>query len=248
MKTLMLIVAFCMPVFLAACCDRENGRTALQRDPDYEKRYDQLVEISAGVRSSLSVGGASGEKNEVVFLGDSMTAGYGIDREKAFPALIGRFWSRNGINLKAYNAGVSGNTVADVSFRLDKVIQRKPLAVFISIGANDYFMRTPVSYTCSFYEEVIRRLQREGIEVLIGDVSFPKFFPGYEEGYTAEFNAMTPYLAKKYGCRALPSIYSPVFVNRTLLSDGRHPNHHGHELLAQYILQFMNKEWKYDAR
>ena len=248
MKKLIMIAACCMSAFFAACGDRENGGASSSCDPDFEKRYDQLLEISKNIRSEFPAKAVSGERNEVVFLGDSTTEGYGIDREKAFPALIGGFWRRNGISLKAFNAGVSGNTVADVSSRLDDVIRRRPLAVFVVIGANDYFLRTPVRYVRSCYGNVISRLQSEGIEVMIGDVAFPKFFPGYEEGYTSEFNAMTPYLAKKYGCRVLPSIYSAVFVNGAFLPDGRHPDLRGHELLAQCILRFMNGEWKYDVR
>jgi acyl-CoA thioesterase-1 len=251
MKRHFVGLVFCAAVLCTGSCAQQNpaagGAVKEMRDPAFETRMAQLLDHNSRIPSLLGVKGSAGVKNEVVFFGDSMTAGYGLSPEKAFPKLVDEYWKKNGINLNAVNAGVSGNTTADLSFRMEKSLNKKTLAAFVSIGANDYFQRTPVLYVRGYYEKLISGLQRAGIEVLIGDVSFPKFFPGYEEVYTSEFNAMTPYLAKKFNCRVLPSIHAPVFIHGALLADRRHPDQRGHKLLAAYVLQFLHREWIYPA-
>lgn len=248
-------IAGCLILMIgaSACSDNAESRKSdalqqEQRDAAYEKRYDSLLHHNASVPSSITAKGAAGARNEVVFFGDSMTAGYGVRSNQAFPHLIDEFWKKNGINLKAVNAGVSGDTTADLSFRLDKALNGKTIAAFVSIGSNDYFRRTPVPYVRHYYEEILTKLQAAGIEVILGDASFPRFFPGYEEKYTAEYNAMLPSLAEKFKCRVLPSIHAPVFMAGAFLPDKMHPNSHGHELLASSVLKFMNSEWKYNIR
>ncbi len=91
----------------------------------------------------LPAEGPQNSKNAVVFLGDSITEGYGLSAGQDYPSLIQKYWDKNNIAFRSINAGISGDTTNDIINRLDDVLTDDTCFVLLEIGANDAFKRCP---------------------------------------------------------------------------------------------------------
>lgn len=182
-----------------------------------------------------------GRRNVVLFIGDSLTAGYRLMRSEAFPALIGKHWKENNQLWRARGAGVSGETSAGTLRRLNWVLSDKDIhTVFLCIGANDGLRGQPVANMKKNMEALIRRIRKRGIRVILGGMQMP---PNLGPKYTREFAAVYVDLAKKYSLKRMPFLLKDVAGKRPLnLSDGIHPNPKGHKIIAQNILAFFKQE------
>ena len=184
-------------------------------------------------------------RNEVVFLGDSLTYGAELRRNEAFPQLIDAFWKTKGIPLTAVNAGINGYTTERTVWRLDDVVQEKTIAVFLEIGANDWKDKRPMSEIKKDYEELITRIKGKGIKLFLAEIHVPNGRPG-DPKYTDEFNAMYKDMAKKYKVPLMESFLASPVAENQLLPDNTHPNRCGHRLLARDVLAFLNSDWEFN--
>ena len=96
-----------------------------------------FIKSKGKVEQKLPTNGISNTKNTIVFLGDSITAGYGVESNQAFPYLINEYWKENNISFVAKNEGISGDTTTGVLSRLDNILTDDVYMVFLEIGAND---------------------------------------------------------------------------------------------------------------
>ena len=103
----------------------------------------------------------------VVFLGDSLTAGYGLGGEQAYPALVEKMLEEEGIPIKVLNAGVSGDTTAGGLSRLDWLLSQKPDVVVVGLGGNDGLRGLPLEQTEKNLRAILRRGQEAGARVLL---------------------------------------------------------------------------------
>lgn len=169
----------------------------------------------------------------LVFLGDSLTEGYGVAREKAFPALVEAKIREAGLPWKVVNSGVSGSTSASANSRLDWVLKSKPDVIFLALGANDGLRGFKPVDTRKNLQTAIQKIQGAGVKVILAGMMMP---PNYGEQYRGDFQKIFPDLAKQYKLDFVPFILEGVGGDKSLnLADGIHPNEKGHALVAATI-------------
>jgi acyl-CoA thioesterase I len=171
----------------------------------------------------------------IVFLGDSLTAGYGLDPDEAFPALIQTRLDEAGLAYRVVNAGVSGETSAGALRRLDWLL-RQPVAVLIvETGGNDGLRGQDPATTRQNLQAILdraRALAPPPKLVLVG----MEALPNYGESYRRQFRALYPELARKNQVALVPFLLQGVAgVPDLNLADGIHPNAAGHERVAETV-------------
>ncbi len=124
------------------------------------------------------------DKPKIVILGDSLTAGLGLDRQQSFPSLLQERLDREGHVYEVVNAGVSGDTSAGGLRRLDWALEGNVRVLIVELGANDGLRGLPVREMKKNLGAIIARAQERGIEVILAGMEAP---PNYGQTYTDEF-------------------------------------------------------------
>lgn len=171
----------------------------------------------------------------IVFLGTSLTAGYGLPESQAFPALIGERVAAAGLDYRVINAGVSGDTSAGGLRRLDWLL-RLPIAVLVlELGANDMLRGQSVDQLRSNLERILERTRaaHPQVKFLIAGM---RAAPNLGREYGREFDAVYPSLAESFGAGLVPFLLEDVAADRQLnQADGIHPTAEGHALIADRL-------------
>lgn len=174
----------------------------------------------------------------VVFLGDSLTAGLGLDESQAYPAVIERQLDQQGADVRVLNAGVSGDTTAGGVSRLGWILGQKPDVVVVALGANDGLRALPLEQTEKNLRDIIRRSQEAGAQVLLLGMRIP---PNYGP-YADEFAAMYPRIAEEMGVPLVPFLLDGVGGDRALnQADGIHPTAEGQEIMAKTVRPYLEE-------
>lgn len=173
----------------------------------------------------------------ILFYGDSLTAGYGLSTEEAFPAVIEKKLKQQGKPTKVVNAGLSGETSAGGLNRLDWVL-KQPVDVFVlELGANDGFRGLPLDQTRKNLQSIIDKViaKYPKAKIVIAGMLVP---PNMGPDYTASFRKIFPELAKKNKATLIPFLLQDVAGNEKLnIADGIHPNVEGHKIVADNVLK-----------
>lgn len=175
---------------------------------------------------------ASEEPPLVLFLGDSLSAGYGLGEELAFPRRVEETLDEMGIPVRVVNAGVSGDTTAGGLARLDWLLRLEPAIVVVELGGNDGLRGLEVGVTEANLREIVAQCRASGAEVLLLGMRMPPNFGDYAVAFENVFRtvaeetdiAWVPFLLEGVGGR--------VELN---LPDGIHPNEEGHRILARTV-------------
>jgi acyl-CoA thioesterase-1 len=170
----------------------------------------------------------------VVALGDSLTAGYSLPADAAFPAQLQRALRSKGFDVEIANAGVSGDTSSGALERLDWALGEGADGVLVEIGANDMLRGTDPALTRKNIEAILARLQQRKIPALLtGMRAAPNLGPEYAQ----EFDRIYPDLAKKYDTAFYPFFLDGVAGHpERQLPDGMHPNREGVAIVVAGIL------------
>ncbi|MCM2349149.1 MAG: arylesterase [Bacteriovoracaceae bacterium] len=176
----------------------------------------------------------------ILFLGDSLTEGYQLSKEEAYPALIEKELKKNNKDIKVINGGVSGATSASGMKRMDWYLKAKPDILVLALGANDGLRGLKVTETEKNLSQVIEKAQGRGISVILAGMKMPT---NMGEAYRNQFENIFPKIAKKYSIKLIPFILEGVGgVPKYNLPDGIHPNAKGHEIMAKTILKVLETE------
>jgi len=175
----------------------------------------------------------------VVFLGDSLSAGQGLEAEDAFPAVLGRQLAAEGRPVRIVNAGVSGDTTAGGLARLPWVLRQKPDVVVVELGANDGMRALSLSEMEKNLRQIVEKSSAAGAEVLLVGMKIPpNYGPAYSEGFAATY----PRLARELGVPLVPFLLAGVGGDEELnQSDGIHPTAEGHRKLAETVRPYLEK-------
>lgn len=183
---------------------------------------------------------ASTNPKVILFFGDSLTAGYGLSPEQAFPALVEKNCVRNGTPCKAINAGLSGETSAGGLSRIDWVL-RQPVDVFVlELGANDGLRGLPLDQTRKNLQAIIDKVKTKypDVKIVIAGMMVP---PNLGPEYTGNFQKIFPELAKKNNAILIPFLLQDVAgYERLNLDDGIHPNPEGHRIVANTVYEVLS--------
>ncbi len=176
----------------------------------------------------------------VVFLGDSLTEGYQLNKEEAYPALIEKKLKVKFPDLKVINAGVSGATSASGPKRLDWYLKVKPDILVLALGANDGLRGLKAKDTEKNLSVVIETANSRGIKVILVGMKMPT---NYGESYRKDFEGVFTHLSKKYQLKLIPFLLEGVGGKPSLnLPDGIHPNPEGHKIMAGTVLKALESE------
>jgi acyl-CoA thioesterase-1 len=171
----------------------------------------------------------------VVFLGTSLTAGYGLPEDQAFPALIQAQIDSSGLDYRVINAGVSGDTSAGGLRRLDWLLRLPIAALVLELGANDMLRGQSVALLRSNLAMILDRTSNAHPDVrfLIAGM---RAAPNLGRDYVGEFDAIYPALASEYDTAFVPFLLQDVAAKRSLnQADGIHPTAAGHALIAERL-------------
>jgi acyl-CoA thioesterase I len=177
---------------------------------------------------------AAQEPPKLVVLGDSLTAGYGLPQEQAFPVRLEAWLKQNGVNVKVINAGVSGDTSAGGLSRLDWAIGVPPAPyAIVALGANDGLRGLSPAALEQNIDRIVERLKARNVKVLLAGMYAPR---NYGRDYASEFDGAFERVARRHGVPLYPFFLDGVAAEPGLnQGDGIHPNARGVEVMVERI-------------
>ena len=209
-------------MFIAACVDNSkvNDKSTLPEGKTNTADTGKAVKI-------------------ILFFGNSLTAGYGLDPAEAFPALIQEKIDSAGLQYKTVNAGVSGETSAGGNSRIDWIL-KQPVDVFVlELGANDGLRGIPVDETRKNLQSIIDKVKKKypQAKLVLAGMQIP---PNMGQEYSVKFRNIFPELAKKNNMALVPFLLQNVGGIRELnQQDGIHPTAAGAKIVAQNVWQVL---------
>lgn len=208
------------------------GPSAAPRDGFHE----QMV-AGIGGQPEGGVAAVREDRPRIVAFGDSLTAGFGVAQEEAYPAQLQRRLDAAGYRYLVINAGVSGETTAGGLRRVEWVLNSKPAIVILELGANDGLRGIDPDQTRANLEAIIQRLQAAGVTVILAGMKLP---PNYGKEYTTRFEAIYPQLARRYRLPLIPFFLEGVAAKETLnQADGIHPTAAGYRVIVENLLPIL---------
>jgi acyl-CoA thioesterase-1 len=170
----------------------------------------------------------------LVVLGDSLTAGYGLEPAQAFPARLEAALRERGHDVIVENAGVSGDTAKQGLERLEWSIDQNADAVIVELGANDALRGIDPNETRKSLDDIIAKLKARNLPVMIAGMQAP---PNLGASYKELFDAIYPALARKHDVPLYPFFLDGVATEQDFnLEDGIHPNAQGVEEMVKRML------------
>jgi acyl-CoA thioesterase I len=170
----------------------------------------------------------------IIFLGDSLTAGLGVDIDQSFPSLIQARLTREHYRYKVVNAGVSGDTSAGALRRLEWALSDgEPQVLVVALGGNDGLRGLTPEQLEQNLAQIIELAQARKMRVILAGMEAP---PNFGDDYTKRFRAVYPALAAKYRIPLIPFLLDGVAGDPSLnQSDGIHPNPRGAQIVADLV-------------
>lgn len=217
-KGIYLIALF----FLAISCKNTPNEAATTND--------ESNKVAESVNSSKE------EAKTILCFGNSLTAGYGLEAEEAYPQVLQNVLDSLGYNYDVVNAGVSGETTSGGLNRIDWVL-KQPVDVFIlELGANDGLRGIPTTETQKNLEAIIAKVKAKspGVKILLAGMQVP---PSMGGDYASEYQAIFPAVAEKTDVILIPFFLENVAGIPDLnLEDGIHPNKTGAKIVVQNVM------------
>jgi acyl-CoA thioesterase I len=175
----------------------------------------------------------------ILAFGDSLTAGFGLPPEEAFPVVLQAKLAADGIPTTIANGGVSGDTTAGGLARLDWALADKPDYVLLELGANDALRGIDPKVTRDNLDQMLARLTARGVHVLLLGMAAPT---NWGPEYQKDFDAIYPALAAKYHVPLYPFFLDGVALDASLNQpDGMHPNFRGVRIVVDRIAPYVER-------
>lgn len=174
---------------------------------------------------------------KILILGDSLTEGYGVDRQFSYPTVLQSILEKEKKDYKVINGGVSGSTTASGMSKLRWFLKAKPTILVIALGANDGLRGIDVSESKKNLKALIVAAQSKGMKVILAGMQMP---PNYGPKYISDYKSMFSSLAKDLKLIFIPLLIDGVAgVNELNIEDGIHPNRKGHILIANTVYKHL---------
>ena len=181
---------------------------------------------------------ASDGSVRILFIGDSLSAGLGVEPEQAYPALIHDMLKAKGIQgVAVTNGSISGSTTASALSRLKWFLKLKPDILVLALGANDGLRGLSTSEMARNLDNTIALAKEENIRVILTGMKLP---PNYGPEYDRAFQAVFARLADQHHLPFIPFLLKDVAGQASLnQADGIHPNQEGHRIIAATVLPYI---------
>ncbi len=176
----------------------------------------------------------------ILFFGNSITAGYQLAIEQAFPAVIQKRLDSLDYNYRVVNAGLSGETTAGGKSRIDWVLRTVPDIFVLELGANDGLRGLPIAETPKNLQSIIDSVKKVNpdVHVIIAGMQVP---PNLGQTYTTGFAEIFPTIAEVNGATLIPFILDGVAgIPELNLEDGIHPTPQGHQIVAETVWRYLS--------
>jgi acyl-CoA thioesterase-1 len=217
-------ISLVLALVLAACGGEAAERSAVAR-----------AEPGAAAAASAPAAEPNEAPHTVLFLGTSLTAGYGVAPEQAYPALIQAKIDSAGLPYRVVNAGVSGETSAGALRRTDWLLRQPFDVLVLETGANDMLRGMDLDSTRANLQRILDRVraERPDATIVLEGMMAP---PNLGGAYTRAFQQIYPELAKENGVPLVPFLLEGVAGERDFnLADGIHPNAAGQRRVAETV-------------
>jgi acyl-CoA thioesterase I len=202
------------------CRSREDGRVDESRS-------------RAGATSTRTVTAGTATRPRIVALGDSLTAGLGLDAASAYPSILQARLMAEGFNYEMVNAGVSGDTSAGGLSRLDWALDGDVRVLIVALGGNDGLRALPPDELKQNLTAIIEKAQARHVAVVLAGMEAP---PNFGRDYVVKFHRVYPELASRYHLAFVPFLLEGVAGSETLNQrDGIHPTEEGAKIVADNI-------------
>jgi len=174
---------------------------------------------------------------KVLFLGDSLTAGWGVRKEDAHPTVVEKLFRESQLSVEVINGGVDGDTTLGGLRRLEWMFRTEPNLVVVALGGNDMLRALPPEQTKKNLHAILTRLKEKSIPaVLLGMRAAGTMGATYEQ----QFNAIYPELASEFKVPLMPFYIEKVAGKKELnLPDGIHPTSEGQRIIATEVFKFL---------
>ncbi|WMN12357.1 arylesterase [Marivirga salinae] len=207
-------------VFITACNSNPKQEEEKTTDKEVEEKVTEKEE----------------QQNNIIFFGNSLTAGYGVEAEEAFPGLIQKRLDSLGYDYNVINAGVSGETTASGLSRVEWVVKRQPVEIFVlELGGNDGLRGIEPQETNKNLRAIIDKVREihPDVKILLAGMMVP---PNMGQSYASEFQELYPKIAKEKNVNRIPFLLKDVGGEAELnLPDGIHPTPEGHKIVAETV-------------
>ncbi len=173
-------------------------------------------------------------QNNLLILGDSLSAGYGISLGKNWTDKLQRKFDKKNLNINIINASISGDTTANGLNRLSQALKQfQPSRVLIELGANDGLRGLPPKHIKKNLELIIQTSQASHAKVILMEIIIP---PNYGKKYTDAFNQIYHDLAKDYSLDLIPFLLTDIASASSLMqADGLHPNEKAQSKISENV-------------
>ncbi len=175
----------------------------------------------------------------IVAVGDSLTAGLGVDEDNAYPARLEKKLRSTGYNWRVINAGISGETSSGALSRVRWVLKLKPDIVILETGANDGLRGIDPRITRKNIDEIVRILKENNVVVILAGM---RMVTNLGHRYTDAFYANYPAVAKKYNLLLVPFFLAGLAGDPSLnQADGIHPTAQGYRIVTETVYPYAKK-------
>ncbi len=207
-------------IFIMISCG-ENAEKKAEEKSKEETQTETEAEVS--------------EKNVILFFGNSLTAGMGLEASEAFPALIQNRLDSLDFNYEVVNAGLSGETTASGKNRIEWVLNQDVDIFVLELGANDGLRGIPIAETRRNLQDIIDTVKEKNpdTKIVLAGMQIP---PNMGEEYTTDFRNIFPELAKENNVELVPFLLEGVAGDPELnQQDGIHPTAEGYKIVADNV-------------
>ena len=218
-----LMFCYFLVLLLAGCGGKTAGNKTQNADTEVESQASETAHSN----------------KKILFFGDSLTAGYGLEESQAFPALVQQRIDSLGLNYTVINAGLSGETTASGKNRLEWVLEDDVDIVIIELGANDGLLGIPLTETEANLQTMVDHVQRElpNAKIILAGMMIP---PNMGPEYTGTFERIFPKLATSEGINLIPFLLENVAgIPELNQGDGIHPTVEGQKLVADNVWEVL---------
>ncbi|MEE9374183.1 MAG: arylesterase [Saprospiraceae bacterium] len=196
---------------------------------------EHVVEITTKVPISSTEVKKKQVQKTILFFGDSLTAGYGLDEEDSFPSLVQQRLDSLGHNYTSVNGGLSGETTAGGRGRIDWVLEQ-PVDIFVlELGANDMLRGLDITATRNNLKDILDSVKSKypSAKMVIAGMLAP---PNMGADYATEFQSIFKDLAAEYNAGLIPFLLAGLETRPDLiLADGKHPNANGQKIVLENV-------------
>jgi len=215
--------------------------------PSCKPKQESVQQVDSGVENTYQTTNSTNTNEEksdvkhILFFGNSLTAGYGLDENESFPALIQQRLDSLGLKYIAVNAGLSGETTSGGKNRIDWVLKQKVDIFFLELGANDVLRGLDLKETEANLRAILDKVKSSNpdVKLILAGMQAP---PNMGNDYTKRFAQIYPKLAKEYQTSLIPFLLENVATIPELnLEDGKHPNAKGQYLVRENVWKVLKE-------